>query len=714
MRWIVFLTLLTVCGAPLAAQEVVLRSGTSEILVDVVVHDNHGHLVHGLRQSDFQVFEDNAAQTVTSWREVRGEASPEQAEPPAGEVFVQDNKREHQAMHLSRQVRLVSLVFDKLSDSGRKLARSGALDFLKHDAGPNAYYAIFYVDRSFKVIQTYTNDMELLRAAVERATAGTRSAPNSDEGGGLEMLIQQTASAVGTTASIGSGVSTAPVVSGASLADEEANAFTDNMLQFSDQLNRTDLGQVSLFSLWAIVRQLGRLPGRKSMVYFSEGYGMPGDLWMQFASLISAANRANVTVYAVDARGVTVESDTSLAQQVLSKGLAMSNHMTQSRTGAGAVGDYRAGDYELDSVRANGQMVLRELAESTGGELIANVNDLRPHLRRLSDDFNSWYELTYKPTNPDYDGRFRAIKVTLAGHPAYTVQARSGYFALPPMEGQFVFPYEVPLLRALSRQPLPHDLDFSSGIIPFRHLANGMLQSSLVFDLPLKPIEFTWDAKSGKYITHISVLSLVKDEHGNVVAKLSRDVPLGEAKERLEAYRKGRFIVTLPMDLSPGRYIVESVAADQRGGKLGVRRSSFFAPAPHAGPEMSDLALLRRMDEPSGERDARDPLQIAAGRVVPTLSNRVPLARNTLLSVFFKLYPDSASQEQPRLVVDLLREGKLISRSTPDLPASAGGAEIPYLANLPVGTLQPGQYEFRATLVQGAAGDRKTIAVTLE
>ena len=712
MRWVACLALLAVCSAPLGAQEVVLHSGTSEILVDVVVHDKHGRPVHGLRQSDFQVFEDKAAQTVTSWREMRGSVSTDQAAPAAGEIFVQATKGENSDVHLSRQVRLVSLVFDKLGDDARKLARTGALDFLKRDAGPNAYYAVFFVDRYFKVIQTYTNNMELLRAAVERATSGTRSAPNSEEGG-LERLAQQTAGAVGTAESQGSGGPGGPSVNGGALADEQASTFTDNMIQLSDQLNRTDLGQVSIFSLWAIVKQLERMPGRKSMLYFSEGYSMPNGLWTQFASLISAANRANVTVYAIDARGLSSSSDTNLAQQVLSKGLAMSNHMTRARSGGSAVGDFRAGDYELDSLRANGQMVLREIAESTGGELIANTNDIRPNLQHLSEDFNSWYELTYKTTNPEYDGRFRAIGVTLSSHADYKLQARSGYFALPPMDGQFVFPYEVPLLRALSNQPLPRDLDFSAGIIPFRHLSNGMLQSSLVFDLPLKPVEFTHDEKSGKYITHLSVLSLIKDERGTVVAKLSRDVALGEAKEQLNAFRQGRFIVTLPVDLQPGRYTVESVAADQGGGRLGARRSSFFAQSRRAGPEMSGLSLLRRLEDPSKEPDPRDPLQIAVGRVIPTLSTRVPLGKKTLLSVFFKLYPDAAEEGQPRLVVDLLRDGKIVSRSTPDLPASKDG-EIPYLANLPVGTLQPGQYEFRATLMQGAAADQKTIAVLLE
>jgi hypothetical protein len=111
MRSIVHLALFAVRAMTLAAQDVVLRSGTSEILADVVVHDKHGHPVHGLRQSGFQVFEDNAAQTVTSWREIRGGVSTDQGLPTASEVFVQARKGENSAVHLARQVRLVSLVF---------------------------------------------------------------------------------------------------------------------------------------------------------------------------------------------------------------------------------------------------------------------------------------------------------------------------------------------------------------------------------------------------------------------------------------------------------------------------------------------------------------------------------------------------------------------------------------------------------------------------
>jgi VWFA-related protein len=721
LRFIALLVLATSWAADLAAQEVTLRSGTSEILVDVVVRDKKGRLVHGLSQDQFRITEDAKPQAITSWRELRAVrtalSAPAAPTPtaPGQEVYVQTAAPADAAVHVTRQLRLVSLVFDKLGDDSRHICRKAALDFIQRDLGPNVYYAVFYVDRYFKVIQTYTSNAALLRQAVEKATSGTRSALVSDTGG-LEEINSQTSSAEGASDAVASQAAgaVASPINGASLSDEQAYEFTDKMLQFSDRLNRTDLGQVSIFSLWSIIKQLERLPGRKSVLYFSEGYSLPNELWMQFASLISDANRSNVVVYALDPRGVGANSaDIALAGQTLNRSVQASYRMTRTQREADPSRNYLANDFALDSTRAHGQQVLRELAESTGGFLIANTNDLRPSLQKLSEDFNTWYELTYHSTNPDYDGRFRSIQVALPAHPDYLIQARNGYFALPPMEGQFVFPYEVPLLRVLGNSPLPRGVDFQAAVIPYRAQPNGTVQSALIIDLPLNSIEFSWDEKSKTYVTHLSALALVKDEHGQVVAKLSRDVPLGEPKQHLEGFKQGHFILTLPVDLTPGHYVVESVAADQLGNRFGARRTSLFIPPPHTGPALSGLALLRRLEPPAAEPDRRDPLQVPEGLVVPTLFPEVPLSSNTLLSVFFKLYPDRANSNAPRLVVDLLRDGKLLSRSTPDLPAADALGEIPYLANLPVGTLTPGRYEFRATVLQGNAATERTLPVVL-
>jgi hypothetical protein len=199
-----------------------------------------------------------------------------------------------------------------------------------------------------------------------------------------------------------------------------------------------------------------------------------------------------------------------------------------------------------------------------------------------------------------------------------------------------------------------------------------------------------------------------------VVAKLSRDVPQSEPKDRIEGFRQGHFILTLPVDLPPGRYTVESVVADQQRGRFSALRASFFAPEPHPGPALSGLMLLRRIEPATEPRDVRDPLLVPAGRIVPSLTPRIPVSANAALSVFFMLYPDHANGAPARLVLDLMRDGKLLTRTTPELPKPDEKGEIPYLANVPVGNLKPGQYEFRATVMQSREADQKTISVILQ
>src|SRR5262249_58286188 len=67
--------------------------------------------------------------------------------------------------------------------------------------------------------------------------------------------------------------------------------------------------------LMAIVNSMSRLPGRKAVLFFSEGLSIPPNVQQQFRSVIHAANRANVSVYAVDAAGLRAESTLQAARE---------------------------------------------------------------------------------------------------------------------------------------------------------------------------------------------------------------------------------------------------------------------------------------------------------------------------------------------------------------------------------------------------------------
>ena len=64
-----------------------------------------------------------------------------------------------------------------------------------------------------------------------------------------------------------------------------------------ESMDRDQQGYIATDALFAIVRTLGRLPGRKNVVLFSEGLSVPTSVARLFSGVMDAANRANVSFY---------------------------------------------------------------------------------------------------------------------------------------------------------------------------------------------------------------------------------------------------------------------------------------------------------------------------------------------------------------------------------------------------------------------------------
>ncbi len=690
------------------------RASTNEILVDVVVRDKRGRMVRGLKATDVTVLENGVPQPVTLFRERRTEGRSAGGTPEATAANSPNAPAAGSTLRLERQVRLVSLGFERLGPEGRRLSRQAALDFLKNDLGANVYYAVFTIDRGFRVIQPYTANRELLEAAIRKAASGER-ADYGNNAADIDRIRTNSAGSVGASAGAAGGPGSSSV-DGGSMSDEQANVMATRMSEYADMVTREDFGRVSIFSLWAVIKELASLPGRKSVLYFSEQLEMPNGLVQQFKSMISAANRANVSVYAIDARGLQSGSDLDRNRAMLGNAAAVSGRFTRGTATAGEDGreEFRTFDKAMDSIRASTQNALAELAESTGGFLISNTNDFRKPLAKLSEDFNTYYEIAYRPADQSYDGRFRQIEVRVGAKDDYQVQARNGYYALPTMDGQNVFPFEVPLLNALGRAPLPRDIEFRAHVVQYRQ-HEGQQQALLIFDLPMKGVTFTKDEQGKLARSHISVLSLVKDAQGQVVSKLSRDVPLNQPLGKVEGFMQGRFIVTRPLLLAPGRYTVESALADLEGQRLAARKAVLVVPKRADGLSMSELVLLRRMEPRPETVDANDPTVLANARVVPTLADTIKRPGGTVktaLSAYLVLYP--AEGRVPRLVLDLVRDGKVAARMEPTLPAIDREGRIPFVSSMPVDGVAPGLYEFRATVIDGDKGLQRSLMVTIE
>lgn len=675
---------------PAEASPPAFRSGTAVVLLDVVVRDKKGRPVPDIKPEEVEVYEDGTRQKIEGFRwvateavRVEGAAAPPPLVPDA-----------------ARQLNLVSFVFDQLGPDGRRLAAKAATTFLEKGLRPSTWVAVFQIDQRLALLQPFTNDPEKLKSAVARATTGTYKAV-IDEQAAMEQAQKDAEQAAAAAPEAGEGGG-APASGGGFAARATAQAIA-NMLRLSSSLQRQQQGTTSLYPLLALMRGHETLAGRKTLVYLSEGLQVPPNLDAVFRSTISAANRANVSVYAIDARGLNVERAMAASGDALDQARRASQRSMQSR-GAGAVSkeEVFAADTAESALRLNVEQTLADLSESTGGFLVANTNDFRQGSERLAADLAGHYELTYQPPSVAYDGRFRRIEVKVA-RGGIVVQTRSGYFALPPHQSAALLAFEVPLLAALGRTDPPRDFEIRAGALHFADGPEGR-EHRLIVETRIGSLKMIRDEAKKTYRVHFSLLALVKDKHGTVVERFSEDYPFEGPLEKAEALQFGNIVLRRRFTLPPGSYTLEVAGQDREQGQTGTARATFEVPAAREGPAMSSVTLIRRI-EPAPARADRtrgdDPLDVGGVRVIPNLDLPISVAANQKLSLFFIVYPKAG--EKPKMSVEFWRDGKALGRAEPELPAPEADGKIRYVGTFPIDKFPPGGYEVRVAL-GGAAG----------
>jgi hypothetical protein len=357
-------------------------------------------------------------------------------------------------------------------------------------------------------------------------------------------------------------------------------------------------------------------------------------------------------------------------------------------------------DTALDSLTLNVQQTLSDLAEGTGGFLVANANDFGKAVERLATDIRGYYEIQYSPAVVSFDGGFRRITVKVARKDV-VLQSRQGYFALPPSD-QIVLPYEMPLFMALSAPSPRHDFAHRAAALHFAPEPDGA-ETSVVVEVPLAAVDFNVDKKKRSFEQRLTTLAVVKDADGRVVERFSDEYPLDGPLDSLEAAKQSNAVLRRTVSLPSGRYTLETVSQVKSTGKTSVERTGFEVPAPGSGPQLSSLCLLRRADPlPADAAPSDDPFRYEGTRLVPHLAGPVSQAATPNLSFFARLYP-APGAEQPKLTLDFVRDGKIVGRALPPLPAPDARGRIAYVGGVPSASFPPGAYEVRLTISQGTA-----------
>lgn len=697
--------------APAKDQESVIRTTTQEVLLDMIVRDKKEKLILDLRPEDIEVYEDGVKQQVKTFRLVGGAEAKQAPKQPAIENAITVGAGAPRRLNPLRDINLVSIIFTQMSPRSRLFARDAALEFLKKDLRENTFIGVFSLDYRLNAIQAFTNNRARLTKAVEHAATGAYSQFAKDSQNILtqmQTLITggQNGISVQTTTDPGQdpGQATQPAEIGAT----EGAALMAGILSKQNLMTTYGSGMRNLDSLLAFVREHQRLPGRKTVLFLSEGLQVPPNRQDYFRLVIGEANRANVSFYPLDVTGLTAQSSMQAARSGLRNSARISaSQSTVDSAGADAI--FLAGnqdDYVQTSLVGNTQLSMAELADTTGGFLIANTNDLKKPLERVMEDVLTHYEVSYVPTSQKLDASFRKITIKLARKDVQ-IHARNGYFALPSLNGERLLPFETAALGALNLRPLPSAFSFQAAALRFRQDEAGQ-QFVMHVEVPIGNLSLHADAPGKPHHVHASFMTLVKDDQGQVVEKISRDLPAEIPPDKVEAMRRANLSFRQPFTLKPGRYTLETVVLDREGQKASAKRAVLVVGA-KSGLGISQLVLVRRLEPLQGAPGADDPLEFAGGKVTPALANSASLSAGEPM-VYFVVYPPTGAAGKPELILQFLKDGKEVGRATPDI-RSADGIAIPYLAAL---KLPAGQYEVVATVKHAGEVAQSTLPLTLE
>jgi VWFA-related protein len=685
--------------------------GTSAVAIDVVVRDKKGQLVKNLTAADFEVTEDGEKQRIESFtvvaRGVEGlpEPGPAAAPAPAAAAPVSPAEPGVPTTETPDAPAVLALVFDRMSPGGRDMAQKAALTYLSARREGD-FVAVFTIDLALHTIQNFTADTERIRTAIDEAAgqAGTSFVSAAARARDLQSLTLRAQQAeAGAQAAGGGGPGNpgtnpaAMALAGGAAVERDIAELQVGMMQSFEALERDQQGFATTNGLLAVVQGLQRVPGRKTVVFFSEGMAIPDRVLPQFEAVIAAANRANVAIYTMDAAGLRTESPTEATRDALNTAARM-RMQNMGREDMGIM--MKDAERNEDLLRLNPQSGLGQLAEQTGGFLVRDTNDARAGFRQIAQDMRFHYVLGYTPTNENYDGRFRRVSVKLR-RGGMSVHARRGYYALRARTTNPVLPYEAPAVALLDR-PGPHP-----ELFPFKGVALAFPQKGATLKVPVLvrvpgafPKYSPAPDQKDVMAADLAVVARLRNEYHQEVSRVSQHYQLTAPVAKLDSARAGDILFYRETQLPPGQYTLDVVAYDAAASAASVKSMPFEVPAPHAsGAILSSLVVIDHVERvPAADRDPGNPLYFGEMLVYPSLGD--PFRKSAVKALGF-YFTARGSASARKGVMEIVRSGQPMLRQPFDLPSPDATGLIHHALTVPTQGLAPGGYEVRVDLMAG-------------
>lgn len=683
----------------------VVKISTALIQVDVTVTDKDGKAVTDLKPEDFEIYENGEKQEITNFSFVG--ASAPAAQKPSEPKAVDKTAAIIPPIRLRpEQVRrTIALVVDDLGLSFESVyqVRRALRKFVDQQMQPNDLVAIIRTGGGAGALQQFTSDRRQLYAAIEAVKW------NSSGRGGISAFAPLEATPLEQRRAAGD-----QSVSDADLAEEQ-NQIRGNTEFREDVFSVGTLGAINF-----IVKGMSDLPGRKSIMLFSDGFGICSAenpdrcarIVDSVRQLTDLSNRAAVSIYSFDARGL----------------------LTTGVTAADSLTDISQDRIQnVNSTRSNEifakQDGLAYLAKETGGRTFFNSNDINKGLDKALEDQRSYYLIGYQPDTDTFDAktrRFNKLQIKVKRKDA-SVRYRSGFFGVTDEQIIKKPANRTPaqqIYTALTSPFAVNDIALRLNTLFENNKQQGSLVRSLLH-INVKDLKFTDEADGSKKVV-FDVLAVSFGDNGAPIDQTGKTYTMRVKPEGYEELLRDGLVYyfTFPVK-KPGAYQYRVAVRDGASEKVGS--ASQFIEIPNLKKnnltisgivlENYTAAQWRKLnDNLSPPAKTTQNEQESSPDVLSDTSLR-RFKRGTILRYGFEIYNaklENAQKPDLEVQMKIFRDGKPIfeGKQIPLVPPPQSDLQrIKFSGALNLGSeMETGDYVLQLVVSDKLAKEKKKIA----
>ena len=323
-----------------------------------------------------------------------------------------------------------------------------------------------------------------------------------------------------------------------SAAQSQAQGAAQQRLTEGEQETR-----VALYTLRALVRRMGTMPGQRIILLASAGFITLADQQQDKTDVMDAAIKANVVIGALDARGLYTDMpdasrpNTNYSPQSLQLKL----------------------QYDREAARAQAD-VLAEMAAGTSGTFFENSNDLYAGFERIAAAPDYVYMLGFSPQNLKLDGSFHSLKVTVKGV-SLNIQARKGYYAPHHLSDPKETAKEEISEALFSREEMT-DLPVGLTTQYFKS-SESNARVTVLMRVDAKKLKFR--KEDDRNCNELTIVTALFDRNGNYVAGNQKRLEMKLKDDTLAKRLDNGLTVRSSFDVKPGGYMVRLVVRDAEG-----------------------------------------------------------------------------------------------------------------------------------------------------